>query len=179
MEVLLTDTLVSGQLYLRSASQKLVSTPIQTLFCLLFRKRTFLLAGADTFRVYELDFSIVFKHPLADIRNKISFASESWIWISQLQIVVRHSEFISVSVFVSFHIYIRQHFKTSLEFYACDWITTSSVSHYIQINTNKQPVKRPCNPYIFTGHFWEQALVADTFASRGCPLTRVSTVAIK
>ena len=59
--------------------------------------------------------------------NKISFASESCIWhINFILLFYHHNEYIILSVLVLVHLHVRLHFKTQLEFYACDWITTLS-----------------------------------------------------
>ena len=102
MEAILTDTHVSGQLFLRHFHQTTFQLPYK--FCIFtFPKEDNSCGRPRTVYEFtswlvvgfcELHFSFVFKLP------QISFASESCILIYQLHIAVRHNEFISVSVFV-------------------------------------------------------------------------------
>ena len=102
--------------------------------------------------------------------NKISFASESCIWhINFILLFYHHNEYIILSVLVLVHLHVRLHFKTQLEFYSCDWITTLSEQ---QNNQTLKTVflhfqrslasyhKRPFNLYISSGHLWEPFLQA-------------------
>ena len=63
VEALLTDTLISGQLYLRPPCLKPHFNSHTNSVFLHSRERTFPLAAADTFRDYDLDFFFVFKLP--------------------------------------------------------------------------------------------------------------------
>ena len=63
VEVPLTDTLVSGQLYLRPPCLKPCFNSHTNSVFLHSRKQKFPHAAADTFRDYDLDFFFVFKIP--------------------------------------------------------------------------------------------------------------------
>ena len=63
---------------------------------------------------------------LASDFRRHAFASESCILMRQLDIAVRHHEFISFSVFSFFFFSKTCPSTKKLEIYACDWITTLS-----------------------------------------------------
>ena len=96
MEALLTDTLVSGQLFLWLSSQNPVSTPIQTLYFYIPVSRQLSKASTDTFRVYQLDFSLFLRS--CEQTPEISFPSKSCILIHQLpKMAVCQNKFTSLS----------------------------------------------------------------------------------
>ena len=77
------------------------------------------------FRPPTSDFPFPTSTLASDFRRH-AFASESCILMRQLDIAVRHHEFISFSVF-SFFFFSQTCLSTKrLEIYACDWITTLS-----------------------------------------------------
>ena len=77
------------------------------------------------FRPPTSDFPFPTSTLASDFRRH-AFAAESCILMRQLDIAVRHHEFISLSVF-SFFFFSQSCLSTKrLEIYACDWITTLS-----------------------------------------------------
>ena len=82
VEALLTDTLVSGQLFLWLPSQNPVSTPIQTLYFYIPVSGYLLKASTDTFRDYQLGFSLFLRS--CEQTPEVSFPSKSCILIHQL-----------------------------------------------------------------------------------------------
>ena len=88
------------------------------------------------------------------------------------------------------HTHIRLHFKTLLEFHACDWLSEPQHSHTRTVFLHSKHLFVAGKATV-SGHLTLTPLVAahennsceqlapvsDTlFASRGCPLTRTSTV---
>ena len=74
--------------------------------------------AADTFRVYEIDFGFVFKIPLVDNKNEISFSSEYCILMafikSTLICCLDTINFIEVSVFVCLFVFFTYTFEFCL-----------------------------------------------------------------
>ena len=103
------------------------STPIKTLyFYIPISGQSLRQAAVDIFRVYELNVSFVLSS------RKQTPGQNYRILLCQLYNTVCHNEFMSALVFF-FSLYTHQlHFKTPLEFYACDWITTLSEQQYSQ-----------------------------------------------
>ena len=129
----------------------------------------------DTFRVYDLDFSF-----LLSFRRQTPEQMESY-YVNFMTLFVTMN-LCQPCCFFSLYT-LQLHFKTPLEFYACDWITTLSEQQHSKTLTNRFFAFSMLICSWASSHTenhsckWPAPEMEAFFTSQGCP-HRVSTAVI-